>query len=286
MKIRSPHLVSAGAALFAWSMRVVFTTVKIRFDVYDGTNPFSKSTSQPYIYSVWHDSAVMAIFGGKHLRMAALTSWHRDGNFAAKVVQNVGIQPVRGSTGKRGERALREMIRLVERSHITILPDGPRGPRRKISRGMVFLASMTGKAIVPASFVCTNPWRIRGSWTELQIPNRFRRSSCARRSRSTCRPTFRAKSWIAMSRLSNRRWTNLNRQRRRRRRSRKLPRAASRAVSATPCFASSIDGSAARSGHPFGRFGGATSKDWVPGISLDDFLRHDRFFVSWSKILP
>jgi lysophospholipid acyltransferase (LPLAT)-like uncharacterized protein len=173
MKIRSPHLVSAVAALFAWSMRVVFTTVKIRFYVYDGTNPFSKSTSQPYIYSVWHDSAVMAIFGGKHLRMAALTSWHRDGNFAAKVVQNVGIQPVRGSTGKRGERALREMIRLVERSHITILPDGPRGPRRTISRGMVFLASMTGKAIVPASFVCTNPWRIRGSWTELQIPRPF-----------------------------------------------------------------------------------------------------------------
>jgi lysophospholipid acyltransferase (LPLAT)-like uncharacterized protein len=175
MKIHSPHLLSAGAALFAWSMRALFQTVKIRFDVYEGTNPFAPSTSQSYIYAVWHDSAVMAIFAAKHLpdRMATLTSWHRDGDFAAKVVQTVGIRPVRGSTGKRGERALREMIRIVERSHVTVLPDGPRGPRRKISRGMVFLASRTGTSIVPGSFVCTNPWQIQGSWTELQIPKPF-----------------------------------------------------------------------------------------------------------------
>ena len=39
-----------------------------------------------------------------------------------------------------------------------------------MSRGAVFLASRTGRAIVPTAFSCAQSWKIKGSWTDLVIP--------------------------------------------------------------------------------------------------------------------
>ena len=68
---------------------------------------------------------------------------------------------VRGSTANRGGNALREMIRRASDSDIVMTPDGPRGPRREMSRGAVFLASRSGRAIVPTAFSCENSWSIQ-----------------------------------------------------------------------------------------------------------------------------
>ena len=54
-----------------------------------------------------------------------------------------------------------------------ITPDGPRGPRRKMSVGIAYLASRTGRAVVPTAYSCARCWRIRGSWTDLLIPKPF-----------------------------------------------------------------------------------------------------------------
>ena len=65
------------------------------------------------------------------------------------------------------------MLRVVREKDIVITPDGPRGPSRRMSRGIVFLASRTGNAIVPTAFACSRCWRIAGSWTSLVIPKPF-----------------------------------------------------------------------------------------------------------------
>jgi lysophospholipid acyltransferase (LPLAT)-like uncharacterized protein len=44
-----------------------------------------------------------------------------------------------------------------------------------MSRGIVFLASRTGNPIVPTAFVCSNAWKIQGSWTSQIIPKPFSR---------------------------------------------------------------------------------------------------------------
>jgi lysophospholipid acyltransferase (LPLAT)-like uncharacterized protein len=173
MKLRSPLLVSISAAIFALCMRLIFSTVKVRFDAYGDTNPYLESNSQLYLYSSWHDSVVMPIFGGRHPRMTALTSLHRDGDFTAKVLGHVGVATIRGSTRRRGVQALREMIRSAAENHVCIIPDGPRGPRRRATAGLVFLAAITGRAIVPTAFAASKSWAIRGSWTELVIPKPF-----------------------------------------------------------------------------------------------------------------
>jgi hypothetical protein len=116
---------------------------------------------------------VIPAFAGKHRSAAALTSRHGDGSFVAQVLRKVGMSIIRGSTNHIGPGAMRQLMRAVEDKHLVITPDGPRGPRRQMSKGIAFLASRTGRAVVPTAFSCARCWRIRGSWTDLVIPKPF-----------------------------------------------------------------------------------------------------------------
>ena len=170
MKIRSPLLVAVAGFVFATAMRILFCTLRLDVRTTDRANPYASSGSERYLFSVWHDSMILAAFGGTHQRTVALTSHHRDGSFVASVLRAIGVPTVRGSTGHTGGHALREMLSAAKGKDIVITPDGPRGPQHEMSRGIVFLASHTGNAIVPTAFRCRRAWRLRGSWTDLLIP--------------------------------------------------------------------------------------------------------------------
>lgn len=141
----------------------------------ESVDPYDSDGCERFLFSLWHDSAVMAVFGGRHNETVALTSRHRDGTFVASVLERVGVKPVRGSSGGGGKRAALELMRYAKDNDIVITPDGPRGPRRRISRGIVYLASKTQNAIVPTAFACSNAWEIPGSWTSLTVPKPFSR---------------------------------------------------------------------------------------------------------------
>lgn len=68
---------------------------------------------------------------------------------------------------------MRQLIREAEGNHIVMTPDGPRGPRRELSSGVVFLASHSGRAIVPTAFTCERGWRFGVGWTDLLVPKPF-----------------------------------------------------------------------------------------------------------------
>ena len=42
-----------------------------------------------------------------------------------------------------------------------------------MSHGIVYLASRTGRAVVPTASACSSYWRITGSWSDLIIPKPF-----------------------------------------------------------------------------------------------------------------
>jgi lysophospholipid acyltransferase (LPLAT)-like uncharacterized protein len=85
----------------------------------------------------------------------------------------LGIQLVRGSSSKGGASAIRELLRLPANTHLVLTPDGPRGPRRQAKVGLVFLASHSGRRIVPTAFSAARYWKIPGRWTDLMIPKPF-----------------------------------------------------------------------------------------------------------------
>lgn len=173
MKIRSPLLVRLTGFLFANTMRGLFWTLQLDIRTARNANPYAASGDARHLFVVWHDSIIMAAFGGRHLRTVALTSHHRDGSFVASVLRAIGVPTVRGSTGNGGDRAARAIITAAADRDVVITPDGPRGPRRQMSRGTVFLASRSGRAIIPTAFSCQKSWTIRGSWTDLVIPMPF-----------------------------------------------------------------------------------------------------------------
>ena len=156
--------------------RLLFRTLRIRYvEVDPRTNPFTNRTDEAFVYCVWHDAMTVAIFAARHPRTVALVSRHQDGSYLTQALKMLGIGTVRGSSSSGGASALRSLVNLPPQAHVVMTPDGPRGPRRQIKPGLVFLASRTGRPIVPTAFSAVRSWRIPGSWTDLMIPKPFSR---------------------------------------------------------------------------------------------------------------
>jgi lysophospholipid acyltransferase (LPLAT)-like uncharacterized protein len=174
LKIRSPFLTKLAVAAFARSVQLLFCTLRREFhEEKPGTNPYAASGPERFLYCVWHDSLIVPIFAGRHTCSSALVSRHQDGSYIAGILRIVGVSSVRGSTKHGGASAVRQMVTTAKDQHIVITPDGPRGPRRKMQSGIVFLASHTGRAIVPTTYACIRSWSIKGSWTDLMMPKPF-----------------------------------------------------------------------------------------------------------------
>ncbi len=107
--------------------------------------------------------------------LAAMVSASRDGAFLAAILECFNVQPVRGSSSRRGRQALLELTTWAERGYdLAITPDGPRGPRYVVQDGVTSLAQLTGFPIVPVSYRLG--WKIRAkSWDGFQVPLPFSR---------------------------------------------------------------------------------------------------------------
>lgn len=176
MKIRNRYLTKLIAMTAVALVRLLFKTCRIEVATeVPGCCPYEDTGERRFLYCVWHDDILMTVFCGRPQRMAGLVSPHQDGSYLADAMGRVGITSVRGSSKRGASRAMRELLDRVRDLHVAITPDGPRGPRRQMKSGIVFLASRSGRVIIPTAYACRRPWRIRGSWTDMQLPKPFTR---------------------------------------------------------------------------------------------------------------
>ena len=142
-----------------------------------------KTGSGPVIFCLWHNRLALSMkmyhrYGRSHWPapgMAALISASRDGAMLAYLLKHFNVQPVRGSSSRRGQQALLEATTWLEKKyHVAITPDGPRGPRYKIQEGVIALAQLTGAPILPVSSFVSSKIALR-SWDAFQIPLPFAR---------------------------------------------------------------------------------------------------------------
>ncbi len=174
MRIRSRALNWMLAASVVLVCRVLFRTLRIHYLASTpNTNPYSNDGKEGFIYCVWHDAIAFPMFAGRHVRTVALVSKNFDGSHLAFGLKMLGIGTVRGSSSRGGAAAIRELLRLPTNTHLVLTPDGPRGPRRQVKVGMLFLASHSGRSIVPTAFSAVRSWKIPGKWTDLTIPKPF-----------------------------------------------------------------------------------------------------------------
>ncbi|HVN22784.1 MAG TPA: lysophospholipid acyltransferase family protein [Syntrophorhabdales bacterium] len=101
----------------------------------------------------WHGRLLLMPFAVKGVKAKVLISRHRDGEFIARVIRFFGLDTVRGSHRKGGVTSIREMITAMREGwNIAITPDGPKGPKEKIKEGLLELAKISQKPIIPVSY--------------------------------------------------------------------------------------------------------------------------------------
>lgn len=158
-----------------------------RFTWTDQSGILVPHPSQPVIFCIWHNRLAYCLTlytrfvqpGNPSRRMAALVSASRDGAILARVLEYFKVQPVRGSSSRRGPQALLEMTTWADQGFdLAITPDGPRGPRYQIQPGIIGLAQVTGYPIIPVNYHLS--WKkCLQSWDHFQVPLPFTRCEAA-----------------------------------------------------------------------------------------------------------
>lgn len=170
-----------AAAFIYFTVRAVAAT--LRFRVHDPYQLLGGLLQENAILCVWHNRLAVSLpiyqrlsVGRRPgLRLAALVSASRDGGLLARVLEHFEVQPVRGSSSRRGAQALLELTSWAERGYdLAITPDGPRGPRYSVQEGVIALAQLTGLPVVPVG-IRIHPKVCLNSWDRFQIPVAFGR---------------------------------------------------------------------------------------------------------------
>jgi hypothetical protein len=124
---------------------------------------------RPRIYIFWHEYILLPFHMRGHCNLSMLLSQHRDADVLNQAARLGGFDVVRGSTRRGGATALRKLLDRGELQHLAITPDGPRGPRRKLAQGPIYLASKLQMPLVLLGFGFDRPWRVR-SWDRFAVP--------------------------------------------------------------------------------------------------------------------
>ena len=129
---------------------------------------------QRFIYLCWHEYMLFGAYLRGRCGLSVLASRHRDGQLMADVAGNLGWGIIQGSTSRGGAKALLEMLRH-DAGHLSLTPDGPRGPRRTVALGAIYVAARAGMPLVCCGYGYDRPWRAR-SWDRFALPRPYSRA--------------------------------------------------------------------------------------------------------------
>jgi len=172
MKISHPIAIKLVSLLGSWVLRLWLKTQDYWFCM-DDPDSDPNWTDKRNIYLFWHEMMLFPLATHCGPEFAMLVSRHRDGELISQVMRMFQGRTVRGSTSRGAVAGLLGMMRGQAARHLGITPDGPRGPRRVVQEGAIYLASRTGMPLVPVGFAFGDCWRV-GSWDRMALPRPFR----------------------------------------------------------------------------------------------------------------
>ncbi len=174
-----PNEAGLGQRLAARMFYILLRMLRFTWRVYfsDPHGIMEAGRDRPLIFCAWHNRLAYVMIAIREdiqpktgRRLAAMVSASRDGAFLVEILRAFDVEPVRGSTSRRGRQALLELSRQVKAGlHLGITPDGPRGPCYEIQDGILSLAQLTGLPIVPLGCQARRKVRFK-SWDRFQLP--------------------------------------------------------------------------------------------------------------------
>jgi lysophospholipid acyltransferase (LPLAT)-like uncharacterized protein len=140
------------------------------------------SQVQPYspaIIALWHGQHLMVPFmWPKGTPLDALISKNADAEINARVLQRMGVRTVRGSGGRDerqnldrgGAKALLALRRsLAEGRCVAMIADVSHTERRQAGEGIIALARISGRPIIPVAYATSNYYVFEKSWDKATL---------------------------------------------------------------------------------------------------------------------
>lgn len=134
------------------------------------------SGQHPAIMAFWHGQFMMlpAVHTGGE-RLSAMVARHGDAELIGSALEQFGVELIRGAgAGSRqkdrgGAQALRLSVRaLAGGSSLAMTADVPPGPARVAGLGIITIARMSGRPIVPLA-AATSRYRALPTWSRMTI---------------------------------------------------------------------------------------------------------------------
>ena len=170
-KIRLSKLTGRGIARL---IRLVRRTSSVAFAPPDA--PAVLASHHPAIVATWHGQFMMlAAERPRHVKYAAMVARHGDAELIGEALALQGVELIRGAgAGARlkdrgGAHALRAALNALEDGKsIVMTADVPPGPARIAGTGIVTLARLSGRPIVPAA-VASSRYKSLDTWSRMTI---------------------------------------------------------------------------------------------------------------------
>ncbi|HLM40933.1 MAG TPA: lysophospholipid acyltransferase family protein [Microvirga sp.] len=148
-------------------------------DAYDRIGP-----QMPVIAAMWHGQHFMIHFAKRPQdRAASLVSRSGDGEFNAIALRHLGVRAIRGSGArgrdirkKGGVQAMRAMLRALGDGEMVVLTADVPKIARVCGEGIVTLAQLSGRPIVPVAVVTSRRMDF-SSWDKASIGLPFGRGA-------------------------------------------------------------------------------------------------------------
>ncbi len=182
---KSRFVKQALATLMACAIRLI-----------DRTNPRVEGSHDLQAAIDAHSPAIAALWHGQHIlgpaisprrhKIVAMFSRSADAELNALVAEKLGFETVRGSGGRKGERDVRKggakalimLKKTIDRGcNVAMIADIPHGTPREAGLGIVTLARISGRPIVPVAIATSRRKVLERTWDKTTINLPFGRSA-------------------------------------------------------------------------------------------------------------
>ncbi|MEL7543493.1 MAG: glycosyltransferase N-terminal domain-containing protein, partial [Pseudomonadota bacterium] len=162
------------AATAAGYLRVVARTSRIAFEPTDAIAQIE--AAQPVIYAFWHGQFLLIpTVRPTRVPTGVMVARHDDAEILSNVLSRFDLSLIRGAgAGMRkrdrgGAAALRTSLSALKAgTSVAMTADVPPGPARRVGDGIIALARLSRRPIVPAA-VASSRFRVLNTWSRMTI---------------------------------------------------------------------------------------------------------------------
>ncbi|MGI9524101.1 MAG: glycosyltransferase N-terminal domain-containing protein [Hyphomicrobiaceae bacterium] len=173
-KLKKPRINNLIGRMGAQYIRLVRITSRTAADT-DSEREKAKE-HHPCIYAFWHGQFMMIpALKPTNIPVANIVARHGDADLIGAALSSFDMELIRGSGagGRRknrgGAHALREAVRALRRgSSVAMTADVPPGPARCASIGVIKLAQLSGRPIIPLA-VASSRFHALRTWSRMTL---------------------------------------------------------------------------------------------------------------------